>query len=385
MYEQLELAIEKRIAAEQDFYNCPGIALGVYVENKFELCLNKGKRTLNGESLQINDQFPLGSISKLYTAVLAMVLESKKILKITDSISRFLNVNWNGYEDKITIEMLLSHRSGLAFSRDHLSWRDQDFLNLDPSYFEFQPNEKYSESEIGFQILSVVLERATDKCIEELYKEYIFNPADLKESLGSVNNPSVDGHCPKSLPEVFGGDIIVLPKFNYSGCDGGIMTTVNDSCKFAKSILDSFDNKGPFANVDLKRLTKIQGKRGEDSFYSYGCWIKKFDFGCVLGHAGDLSGYQSCLLFNHEHGVIVSILCNGPGYPYGLGESIIKGIITKDIISIEKNVPAPKKSSLSRKIVLNNGNAILDPTAQTFINDGKTYNIFALDERYCQI
>lgn len=77
----------------------------------------------------LETKFRIGSVSKIFTAVLVMKAVEEGQLKLDDKLSKFYPEIKNS--EKITIEHLLNHRSGIhnvtALS-DYLSW-NQDYKN----------------------------------------------------------------------------------------------------------------------------------------------------------------------------------------------------------------------------------------------------------------
>ncbi|MFN3301166.1 MAG: serine hydrolase domain-containing protein, partial [Sediminibacterium sp.] len=108
-------------------------------------------------------KYRIGSMSKMFTAVIILKQVEKKKLSLNSKLSEFFPKLKNA--DKITIEMLLKHRSGLANftdTPDYDSWKSsslsqQDLLDKIASLQNnFNPNEKFEYSNTNFLLLSLI-------------------------------------------------------------------------------------------------------------------------------------------------------------------------------------------------------------------------------------
>ncbi len=142
-------------------------------------------------------KFQVGSISKAFTAVLALKLAEKGILKLDATISDYLADYPAATGKKITIRQLLSHTSGIPHHIDAVPgyWVSQDkifhtprelwrlFANVPLAH---EPGERFTYSSPGFYVLGAILQLATKKSYAELLREYIFDPLGMEDS--SVEN-----------------------------------------------------------------------------------------------------------------------------------------------------------------------------------------------------
>lgn len=141
--------------------------------------------------LDVSSSFQLASVSKPITALGILKLVEEGIIKLSDSIQVFIpELPYKG----ITIEHLLSHRSGLPeymyFADKH--WPDwsspmsnEDVIKLmvkhKPAVY-YSPNRRYNYCNTNYSLLATVIERATNSCYEEYMKNEIFVPLGMKHT-----------------------------------------------------------------------------------------------------------------------------------------------------------------------------------------------------------
>lgn len=136
---------------------------------------------------QVDTKFNLGSINKLFTKVLIWQLMEKGLVNGTDVVHRFLPDFPNPAGTHITLNHLLTHRSGLGdyfnqqFQAQHTSLRQvADYLPLfwhDPLLFEPGTDEQYSNA--GFMLLGAIIEAVTGRDYFTLVHEKVHTPAGM--------------------------------------------------------------------------------------------------------------------------------------------------------------------------------------------------------------
>jgi CubicO group peptidase (beta-lactamase class C family) len=145
------------------------------------------------DSLNINSAFQLASISKTFTGTAVLLLAQDKKLKLEDSIQKFIpSFPYHG----ITIENLLSHRSGLpnylycfenkrrengpAPTNDSiLKWfSEADSL---PKPYN-RPGKSFSYNNSNFIILASIIEKISGMSYEHFIRTRIFEPLGMQHT-----------------------------------------------------------------------------------------------------------------------------------------------------------------------------------------------------------
>ena len=136
--------------------------------------------------MRTNTIFDVRSVTKTVTAVAVMTLIEEGKLGLNDPVEKYLP----GFK-KITIHHLLTHTSGLPFSRpaeieDITIKRDRTLAEvvalLAKQEPEFTPGTQFRYASSGFAILGRIIEVVSGKPYEQFVKERVFDPLGMRDS-----------------------------------------------------------------------------------------------------------------------------------------------------------------------------------------------------------
>jgi CubicO group peptidase (beta-lactamase class C family) len=157
----------------------------------------------DGIKMGKNTLFNLRSMTKPLTGAAAQILIDEGKLKLTDPVADYLPGFKNSKSGAITIEQLLTHRSGLPLSilltMEDLVSHD-NLLSIANATGEkgpkFEPDEKFWYSDAGTEALGAVVEVVSGKSLEEFISQRLLSPlkmTDARHIVGQepVNDPSV--------------------------------------------------------------------------------------------------------------------------------------------------------------------------------------------------
>ncbi|MDQ7948064.1 MAG: serine hydrolase domain-containing protein [Pedobacter sp.] len=150
---------------------------------------------LHRDSLKIDSEFELASVTKTFTGVAIMQLVEAGKLKLTDNVKKFFP---NFPYDNITIELLLSHRSGMMnyvyfiddiYRKEKLNMRkgvsNQEVMNIiaerKPHPYT-KPNNVFHYNNSNFMVLGGIIEKVTGQRYSQYMMEHVFKPAGMKNT-----------------------------------------------------------------------------------------------------------------------------------------------------------------------------------------------------------
>lgn len=160
----------------------------VLLAEKGKIVLNKGYGYANLEYKVPNTGktvYRLGSLSKQLTAVAILKLEEKQLLSLKEPISMYIPDFPNG--DKITLEMLLHHTSGLVDRTDHMGLTNAELTQVGHTPTELvemirreklgaEPGKKYFYSNHGYILLGFVIEKVSGMSYFDFLKKEVLSP-----------------------------------------------------------------------------------------------------------------------------------------------------------------------------------------------------------------
>lgn len=344
-HSELSTQIQKLV----DTANVTGIAVSIFNQDSvaYQKAFGYSNYKLK-DSLMISDVFYGASLSKSVFGYIVANLAIKGIIDLDKPLQSYLNVpipemkfekEWRGFKNladddrykKITARMCLSHTTGFPNWR----WvsRTGKFIPEGDIYFYFDPGTEYSYSGEGMMLLQYVIEEITGKDLEQLAKEYVFDPLKMnmtsyihqhhfenKYCLGHTNNQEV---IPKDISDEL-------------SAAGSLSTTPEDYTKFMEHVL-SLDSKGspvtklmfkPNINIHSKKqfgeLSLEKTDKNEDIRLSYGLgWgIFSTPYGRAFFKEGHGEGFQHYSVIFPQKNTGILIMSNSDN-----AESIFKEIL----------------------------------------------------------
>jgi len=270
----------------------------------------------------------LDSVSKIWTATLIYQLAADRRLRVSDTVARWLP-GLLPYGDRITIEQLLTHTSGLIDNNDIGADPDRYFarvtdprlkavlvstrkrLEQNPEH-EFspvlwvklaayqsllsEPGTQYRYSNIGFEILGLIAERASGQGIATLYRERIFTPLDLGSAAYDPQGPISGAHArgynlagtPRDMTAVHGG----------IGAEGGIVANASDTARFLVALMQG----------ELLRPRELAFMKG-GGFWQGGEATSCGDV--AYGHSGASAAFKANVWVSGDGSRVAVLLLNG--------------------------------------------------------------------------
>ena len=230
----------------------------VYENGEIVFQSSDGLRSIEPiDSLTLNSQFRLASVSKQFTGVAIMKLKQAGNLDYDQKVNTILT---DFPHDNITIKHLLHHTSGIA---DYIEIIKENFVSqnstkryilgnneiLDIFYdtnpkLNFQPGEEFEYSNTGYLVLASIVEKISKQHFRDFLKENIFEPLGMSRT--TLYNYQ-EGNDPNMPNRVFGyrktesekgyelNDYHVV---NDVRGDGGIYSTLNDLYKWNMALVN---------------------------------------------------------------------------------------------------------------------------------------------------
>jgi len=160
-----------------------------------------------------------------------MQLVEKSKLKLDDPVNKFIPDFPNG--DKITIEHLLTHSSGLPEYLPGDPEKEPERLSkyitneelvehISKMELQFEPGTNASYTNPGFALLGYINERTVHTTWENYVNEYFFKPLDMDRSGDDTNETILLNHS------VHHGWTFGNVDMSYAGPAGAIYSTIGD-------------------------------------------------------------------------------------------------------------------------------------------------------------
>jgi D-alanyl-D-alanine carboxypeptidase len=283
-----------------------------------------------GQPMPVDARMRLESVSKIWTAVLVLQLAEQGRLGLDDTVERWLP-GLLPFGDRITLRQLLTHTSGIFDNNDAVKdparvlarVKDPGFhaqllrlaqrLQADPTTrfpptvwirlaatqpLYFPPGSGYHYSNIGFEVLGLVIEKVTGQPLEAVYRERILRPLGLGDTAydpqGDITGPHARGYLVKA-----DGSLADQTAVHWGiGAEGGMVSDAADTGRFLVALMQD-RLLGPVAAAGMRTRDFWSG--GDTPSCGGSAW----------GHSGAGEGYKTNVWVSSDGRRVVVLLLNG--------------------------------------------------------------------------
>jgi CubicO group peptidase (beta-lactamase class C family) len=257
-------------------------------------------------------RFEIGSVTKTMTATLLALLAADGAVSLDDEAGRWLRAGPNG---GITLRQLATHASGLPAVAPNFRPADPD--NYWAAFTADLAEEGLREaaltpgrlySNFGYQLLGLVLERASGQDYPALLADRLLGPLSMARSgVGRAGaGTPLPGHA--GTREVAHWDR-PLPGA------GGVEATIDDLARYAQACLRPPPTP---LGAALAAAQVPQLPIGAGRAQALG-WVVVD--GRLRGHSGGTGGFSSCVIVDPDAGTAVAILASSRGYGEALSQA----------------------------------------------------------------
>jgi CubicO group peptidase (beta-lactamase class C family) len=304
--------------------NEPGAAVLVMKDGQVVLRKGYGMGHLElGVPIQPDMVFEIGSITKQFTAASILLLQERGKLSVDDDITRYLP-DYPTHGQKITIDHLLTHVSGIPSYNDLLEWvprvREdmtvQQVIDLfKDKPLEFNPGEKWAYNNSAYILLGAVIEKVSGKSYEDFIEQEIFSPLGMKSSRYGHQREVIPGRVAGYDRTADGGyRIAEYISMTQPYAAGSLMSTVDDLALWAEALAGGKVLK----KESLERMTTpAKLKSGMSTKYAYGLGVSEWDGARIVEHSGGIFGFATDLLHVPGERLVIVVLSNNPAQEPG--------------------------------------------------------------------
>lgn len=322
-YAQTNLDVNKRkvtdsILASYCKPDEPGMAIGIVQHGEILYKNSKGIADLSyNQPITDSTAFNIASVSKQFTALIALMASEEGKISMQDDISKYLP-ELKKLPHKITIEQLANHTHGLPNYSDIIEMigfglsspisNDQAVQTLlGIEQVNFKPGSQYQYGNSGFILLAEILKRVYGKPFPMLVKEKIFEPLNMNHSV-VIDNPNTIVQN-KAIAYTKKSDTYIEHPNRQMECgSSNIHTTLNDMLKWAINFQNPKVGTKNQMNLLIKKTISIA--RDSDLGYGLGLLSETYKGLETVFHGGGTGGYRAYILHVPKHNFSVVTLGN---------------------------------------------------------------------------
>jgi CubicO group peptidase (beta-lactamase class C family) len=254
-YPLLEWLLVKQMAKRQ----VPGVSVALIEKNEVKWTKSYGViKADTTHPVTADTLFQAASVTKLLVASLALHFVEKGVLDLDKDINNFLT-SWQlpdnefTIEKKVTLRLLLSHRSGLpdsdfSYLKDSAPSLIQVLKGESPAQnqsalVEFVPGSRWHYSNLGYVLVQLVLEDVCGQSIEQIMNQVIFKPLGMNNSTLVYPLSHKFADRSEALPHDEKGNAHPANLHPTAVAQGGLLSTPGDIAKLMIELMRSYQGE----------------------------------------------------------------------------------------------------------------------------------------------
>lgn len=187
-------AIDAIVAEGLRHHRMPGAVVLIAHHGKVVYLRAFGQRQLKPATVKMTTDtvFDMASITKpVATATSIMILAEQKQLDLQDPVTKFIPPFEAHGKDRITVQQLLTHQSGLMPDNavaDYANGPEEAIERICQLKLSAPPATKFIYSDVGYIVLAEIVRRVSHMNVAQFSQQHIFRPLGMNET----------GFCPRA-------------------------------------------------------------------------------------------------------------------------------------------------------------------------------------------
>jgi len=336
---QLQGAVDQAIMAT----GSTAAIAGVWVPWAGSWVSATGTAGVGGPEADADMTFKAGTITRAMTCDVLYGLAGDGIVSIDDAVTRWVG-GMPGYES-ITLGELCDSTSGLAsysslvgarwWANPERTWNPRELLAYGMSRgASFAPGTAFAESDTGYLLLGLALERAAGVSVNELYEQYVFEPAGMSSSV-------LPSRSTAELPGLWSGDdeagavacaapidlTSLSPSAGFTA--SGVISDITDLGRYVRALATG---ARPFDDDNRFEAPLPVGADGPAWFTAKG---GAYQAGTLIGQYGSVPGYLTAAFADRNTGMTVVVVLNN-----SRGGADLVRVLAWELAAIASKTPA---------------------------------------------
>jgi CubicO group peptidase (beta-lactamase class C family) len=341
--------VDAYIATSMRRQHIPGLSLVVIRDGKIVKAKGYGLASLELNVPAVPETvYELASATKPFTAIAIMLLVQDGKIDLDDKVSKFVEDTPAAWKP-ITLRHLLTHTSGI---KDYLGDLRRDFPHDTPpetivraamdAPLNFAPGEKWSYSNTGYVLLTMVVRSVSGKSYDAFLDERLLRPLGMAntchDSADEVVPKRAVGYLWLGAGGIRNGDFLKYLMTNHG--DRGMLSTVLDLAKLdaelsTDRVLSSSSKEAMWAPV------KLNG--GSTFDYGLGWFLGTVNGHKHVSHPGGAPGSATIISRYPDDRLTLILLANGgaayeQGLDIGVAQRYIPDLMSRVVVKLDRTL-----------------------------------------------
>lgn len=329
-----------QIFAGSDKADSPGCALAMMRDGHIVYDRGYGMANLN-DNIPITPStvFNVASMSKQFTATAIVLLAQQGKLSLDDDVRKYVP-ELPEVSPRIAVRHLLHHTSGMRCDLEELAgWRLREDLHSKDDMLELlsrqtgvnsRPGEKYYYCNNGYELLALIVERASGQSFRDFTRTHIFEPLGMNHSFFRDDPSEVIRHLAYGHYRAPDGSFRVsFPNWQGVGATN-LHTTVEDLSLWDQNFYDPRVG-GEALIQQLRERARLSNGETAGYGYSFGSFRKEYKGLSTTELMGGGGGYLAYLMRFPDVRFSAVALCNGGANPFELLPRVVDVVLAGEL------------------------------------------------------
>jgi CubicO group peptidase (beta-lactamase class C family) len=242
-----------------------------------------------GQSFQTtwDTLFPLGSVTKMFTAATVLRLAEEGVLDLNRPIASYIpELGAESEIGRATLHQLLSHTAGVLDSPDQPLCVGPGALSgvIARAHVGAEPGAVYLYSNTGYSLVGIIIERVTQKKFEDVMRERVLSPMGLASATFDAASLQVRGH----------GDVPPASKrCRAMHPPGGLIMSSRDLLRWAQAMSNPETHPLGRGLVDALTAPRVLTGNRPGETYGYGVGAAVQGGVRVYNHGGNVEDFSA--------------------------------------------------------------------------------------------
>jgi len=344
-------ALQEKLDSCVNVFNVPGISASILLPGDLFWNGASGLADIYTETpMDTAYLFQAASMTKLFTATIAMQLVNEGELSLDDTVGTYLPTLTYVPGD-IKVRHLLKHRSGLAdllgdpdavnswLLSPSTDWDPYDALEAFGSAPLFAQGSAFSYSNTNYVLLGMIIEAVTGLPYHEVLRARILDPLGMQHTAfrpdEALPGAMVPGWSSLTSPGTYDQDMtgFLSPCFSSMVFAAGAMVcTPWDVTHFNRTLFTG--GLLPAALTDTMQVCTNVNMGGGATGYGFGTMRYVFAGRTYYGHGGDINGFTQLTIHSPLDSVTLTLSINRNDAPRGPIAAAILDVVFQQLATV---------------------------------------------------
>ncbi|WP_405164622.1 beta-lactamase family protein [Nocardia sp. NBC_01499] len=311
---ELEKTLTDRVTQLQGAHRLPSLTVAVARHDVVLAAAATGFADVEHGILASRDSvYRIGSITKTFTAAMALRLVGERRLDLDAPVGHYLSGSSFG---QVPLRMLLAHCGGLQREVPVDMWESmrgpsepelrEAFTRVD---MVAEPGQRWQYSNLGYAAIGAVIEHITGRRCAELISETLLAPLGLSRTTWTPPPDAVVGYRIDPFIDAYHREPVM--DMAAAAAIGQLWSTPTDLLRWGNALIGAEPDVVPTSVVDAMHTLQVM--------VDTKTWTQGWGLGLILdrrtdhilaGHLGGMPGFHAALATDRESGIVVAACTN---------------------------------------------------------------------------